>query len=170
MALLQNKYFENKTGVKLKLKPRECQECSFRCLPWPNSHSKFPSKWELQKFQKSDFFKLPFQINLLTHRVKYLSIYYLFIIYLFIYLSSIYYLSIFYLFIIYLFNNYLQYLIIIYLFTFHSAQKIKFFIKDFCRKCDQIRSFLQIWSLLLKKSFMENFIFCVECHFTVESM
>ena len=113
----------------------------------------------MQKFQKSDFFKLPFQINLLTHRVKYLSIYYLFIIYLFIYLSSIYYLSIFYLFIIYLFNNYLQYLIIIYLFTFHSAQKIKFFIKDFCRKCDQIRSFLQIWSLLLKKSFMENFIF-----------
>ena len=32
--------------------------------------------------------------------------------------------------------------------------------KDFCSKCDQIRSFLRIWSHLLKKSFMENFIFC----------
>ena len=27
-------------------------------------------------------------------------------------------------------------------------------------KCDQIRSFLRIWSHLLKKSLMENFIFC----------
>ena len=26
--------------------------------------------------------------------------------------------------------------------------------------CDQIRSFLQIWSNSLKKSLMENFIFC----------
>ena len=31
--------------------------------------------------------------------------------------------------------------------------------KDFFSKCDQIRSFLRIWSHLLKKSFMENFIF-----------
>ena len=31
-------------------------------------------------------------------------------------------------------------------------------IKDFFSKCDQIRSFLRIWSNLLKKSFMENFI------------
>ena len=30
--------------------------------------------------------------------------------------------------------------------------------KDFFSKCDQIRSFLQIWSHLLKKSVMENFI------------
>ena len=30
-------------------------------------------------------------------------------------------------------------------------------IKDFFSKCDQIRSFLQIWSHLLKKSLMENF-------------
>ena len=37
---------------------------------------------------------------------------------------------------------------------------MKFSIKDFLSKCDQIRSFLQIWSLLLKKSLMENFIFC----------
>ena len=30
---------------------------------------------------------------------------------------------------------------------------------DFCSKCDQIRSFLRIWSHLLKNSLMENFIF-----------
>ena len=40
---------------------------------------------------------------------------------------------------------------------------MKFSIKDFCSKCDQIRSFrsfLRIWSPLLKKPLMENFIFC----------
>ena len=37
---------------------------------------------------------------------------------------------------------------------------MKFSIKDFFRKCDQIRSFLRIWSHLLKKSLMEKFIFC----------
>ena len=37
---------------------------------------------------------------------------------------------------------------------------MKFSIKDFLSKCDQIRRFLQIWSHLLKKSSMENFIFC----------
>ena len=36
---------------------------------------------------------------------------------------------------------------------------MKFSIKDFFSKCDQIRSFLRIWSHLLKKSLMENFIF-----------
>ena len=36
---------------------------------------------------------------------------------------------------------------------------MKFFIEDFFSKCDQIRSFLRIWSHLLKKSLMENFIF-----------
>ena len=41
-----------------------------------------------------------------------------------------------------------------------TAQKMKFSIKDFFSKCDQIRSFLRIWSHLLKKSLMENFIFC----------
>ena len=40
-----------------------------------------------------------------------------------------------------------------------TAQKMKFFIKDFFSKCGQIRSFLWIWSYLLKKSLMENFIF-----------
>ena len=37
---------------------------------------------------------------------------------------------------------------------------MKFSIKDFFNKCDQIRSFLPIWSHLVKKSLMENFIFC----------
>ena len=36
---------------------------------------------------------------------------------------------------------------------------MKFSIKDFFSKCDQIRSFPRIWSYLLKKSLMENFIF-----------
>ena len=36
---------------------------------------------------------------------------------------------------------------------------MKFFFKDFSSKCDQIRSFLWIWSHLLEKSLMENFIF-----------
>ena len=38
--------------------------------------------------------------------------------------------------------------------------KMKFSIIDFFSKCDQIRSFLRIWSHLLKKSIMENFVFC----------
>ena len=37
---------------------------------------------------------------------------------------------------------------------------MKFSIKDFYSKCDEIRSFLRIWSNLLKKFLMENFIFC----------
>ena len=41
-----------------------------------------------------------------------------------------------------------------------TVQKLKFFIKSFFSKFDQIRSFLWIWSHLLKKSLMENFIFC----------
>ena len=40
-------------------------------------------------------------------------------------------------------------------------------IKDFFCKCDQIRSFLWIWPHLLKKSFMENFIFCAVLVFGV---
>ena len=42
----------------------------------------------------------------------------------------------------------------------YTTQKMKFSIKDFFSKCDQIRIFLRIWSHLLKKSLMENFIFC----------
>ena len=41
-----------------------------------------------------------------------------------------------------------------------TAQKMKLSIKYFFSKCDQIRSFLRIWSHLLQKSLMENFIFC----------
>ena len=37
---------------------------------------------------------------------------------------------------------------------------MKFFIKDYFSKCDQIRWKQRIWSHLLKKSLMENFIFC----------
>ena len=39
------------------------------------------------------------------------------------------------------------------------AQKIKFFIKDFFSKGDQIYWKLRIWSHLLKKPLVENFIF-----------
>ena len=41
-----------------------------------------------------------------------------------------------------------------------TAQKMTFFIKNFFSKCDQIRRKLRIWSHLLKKFLMENFIFC----------
>ena len=41
-----------------------------------------------------------------------------------------------------------------------TAQKMKFSFKDFFSKCDQIRKKLWIRSQLLKKSFVENFIFC----------
>ena len=41
-----------------------------------------------------------------------------------------------------------------------TAQQMKFSTADFFSKCDQIRRKLQIWSHLLKKSVMENFIFC----------
>ena len=37
---------------------------------------------------------------------------------------------------------------------------MKFSIKDFFSKCDQIHIFLRIWSHLLGKSLTENFIFC----------
>ena len=46
-------------------------------------------------------------------------------------------------------------------FPIYTTLKMKFSIKDFFSKCDQIHSFLRIWSYLLKKSLMENFIFCV---------
>ena len=56
---------------------------------------------------------------------------------------------------------------------FITAQKMKFSIKDFFSKCDQIRSFLcsflrsflWIWLHLLQKSLIENFIFFV-VHFS----
>ena len=41
----------------------------------------------------------------------------------------------------------------------NTAQKMKFSIKDFFSECDQICSFLRIWSHLLKKPLIENFFF-----------
>ena len=46
-----------------------------------------------------------------------------------------------------------------------TVQKLKFSIKDFISKCDQICRKLRIWSHLLKKSLMENFIFCAVVFF-----
>ena len=49
------------------------------------------------------------------------------------------------------------------LFRTFTAQKIKFPIKDFPSKCDQIRSFLRVWSHLLEKSLMEKTSFIEQC-------
>ena len=48
------------------------------------------------------------------------------------------------------------------------AQKIKFYIKDFFSKCDQICSLLRIWSHLLKKFLTENLIVCAVKGYTFE--
>ena len=48
---------------------------------------------------------------------------------------------------------------IILLYNGGKCQIMKFSVKDFFSKCDQMRSFLRIWSYLLKKSLMEIFIF-----------
>ena len=42
-----------------------------------------------------------------------------------------------------------------------AQKKMKFSINDFFSICDQICSLMRIWSHLLKKYFMENFIFSV---------
>ena len=42
----------------------------------------------------------------------------------------------------------------------HCTENKAFAMKNFVSKCDQIRSFLRVWSHLLKESLMENFIFC----------
>ena len=42
----------------------------------------------------------------------------------------------------------------------YTAQKMKFSTTELFSKCNQIHSFLRIWSHLLKKSLMEDFIFC----------
>ena len=42
----------------------------------------------------------------------------------------------------------------------YTAEKMKFPIKDFLSKYDQISSSLRIWSHLLKKSLMESLILC----------
>ena len=47
----------------------------------------------------------------------------------------------------------------------YTAQKMKFYNRDFLSKCDQILRKLRIWSHLLKKSLVENFIFCAVIYF-----
>ena len=47
---------------------------------------------------------------------------------------------------------------------------MKFSITDFFSKCGQVRRKLRIWSHLLKKSLMENFIFCAVNSFTSRVM
>ena len=44
----------------------------------------------------------------------------------------------------------------IFVYTLITAQKVKFSIKDFFSKCNQIRIFLRIWSNLLKKCLIEK--------------
>ena len=51
----------------------------------------------------------------------------------------------------------------------HTAQKIKFSIKDFFSKWDQNRRKLRIWSHLLKKFLIENFIFVQCANYSVEN-
>ena len=50
------------------------------------------------------------------------------------------------------------------IFRSYIAQTMKFSIKDLFSKCDQIRRKLRIWSHLLKKSLIENFIFYAVLH------
>ena len=45
--------------------------------------------------------------------------------------------------------------------TIQTAQNMKFSIKNFSSKCNQIRRKLRIWLHLLKKYLMENFTFCI---------
>ena len=61
-------------------------------------------------------------------------------------------------------NSKIYYIISRVFFKENTAQKSKFSIKDFFSKCEKIRSFLRIWSHFLKKSLMENFIFCAMKH------
>ena len=42
----------------------------------------------------------------------------------------------------------------------NTAQKMKFSMKNFFSKCEQIRRKLRMWSHLLKKSLMQNLIIC----------
>ena len=60
------------------------------------------------------------------------------------------------------FSHFGNFLIIFLITNLETAteQKMRFSIKDFFSKCDLIRSFQRIWSHFLKKSLMENFIFC----------
>ena len=57
--------------------------------------------------------------------------------------------------------------LIAYLPSLTTAQTMKFSIKNFFSKCDQILRKLRIWSHLPNNSLMENFIFCAVYGFTV---
>ena len=46
-------------------------------------------------------------------------------------------------------------------------KKLKFSIKDFFSKCDQIHSFLRIWSHVLKKFLIQNFLCSAYCIYQV---
>ena len=59
-----------------------------------------------------------------------------------------------------LFESFEYFMWTLLMFMLYTAQKMKFSIKDFFSKCDQIRSFLRILSHLLKKFLIKNFIFC----------
>ena len=50
----------------------------------------------------------------------------------------------------------------------HVTVQKKFLIKDFFSKCDQIPRKLRVWSHLLKKTLMVNFIFCAVSHLTTK--
>ena len=50
-----------------------------------------------------------------------------------------------------------------------TDRKMKFSIKDFISKCDEIRRKLRTWSHLLKKFLIENFIFCAVVNTRVPS-
>ena len=52
------------------------------------------------------------------------------------------------------------YAVLVTLDSYHTGQKMKFLIKDFFSKCDQLRRKLRAWWHLLKKSLMTEFIFC----------
>ena len=52
---------------------------------------------------------------------------------------------------------------------YHCTSKMKFSIKDFLRKCDQIRKKIRSWSHLLKKSIIESFIFCAVQYFILHT-
>ena len=64
----------------------------------------------------------------------------------------------------------IKWLIAVNVFIYRCTQKKKSPIKDFFSKCDQIRSFLLIWSHWLRKSLMKNIyffcnLFCVRHRF-----
>ena len=53
-----------------------------------------------------------------------------------------------------------QWINIFFLLIAYITEQKMFYIKDFFSKCDQIHRKLRIWSHLLKKYLIENFIFC----------